>query len=439
MDITNFLESTYDAHEQYDYRMLIYGNYTDIENLERDSFVQVLKPTLEYLDAHYKIHYTLLTPSTIKSLNKPNVKQVIFKLPTYPNLMRTHFDAMEFLKAIDWRSNDYDIIYSHLPEHTSQIANVIHNSTHLMPKIIGYCHWFEVAENAPYAKTMLLNNILGVLEMEECGVNSQWLKERVLNEAKEYFNQQTIDKLDKIIQPHYLGVDRVEEHGDTIPKSVIFNHRANGYTGWNWFVEVMDELWQRRQDFTVYTTYAKIDRPWNKQINEPTREGYINQLKRMKFGVACFEGYSAWSISTTDGLSVNVPYLLPNKLCYPEMVPADYPYFYNGREDFLTKFEEMLDTKLTYNTTTIAQNMTWNHRVAEWFGGWTNIFQFKGVQKSKVIDEIVDFIRQRKYITKYDLLRELGWGVQIKWSPYRHTLREHPQIKLTAGGYEWIN
>jgi len=437
MDINNFLEESYEANEQYDYRMLIYGNYTDIENLERDSFVQVLKPTLEYLDAHYKIHYTLLTPSTIKSLNKPNVKQVIYKLPTYPNLMRTHFDAIAFLDAIDWRSNDYDIIYSHLPEHTSQIANVIHNSTHLMPKIIGYCHWFEVAENAPYAKTMFLNNILGVLEMEECGVNSKWLKDFVLAEAEEHFNRDVIDKLDRIIQPHYLGVDRVEERGKTIEKSVIFNHRANGYTGWNWFVESMDKLWQKRQDFTIYTTYAKIDRPWNKQINEPTREGYIAQMKRMQFGVSCFEGYSAWSISTTDGLSVNVPYLLPNNLCYPEMVPADYPYLYNGREEFVQKFEEMLDNKLTYNTTQIADKMLWGNRIADWFGGWNNIFKFKVMQNSKAIDNIIDIIHKRNYISKYDLTRELGWGVQIKWSPYRNTLRNHPNIKLTVNGYEW--
>jgi hypothetical protein len=437
MDINNFLEESYEANKQYDYRILIYGNYTDIENLERDSFVQVLKPTLEYLDAHYNIHYTLLTPATINSLNKPNVKQVIFELPTYPNLMRTHFDAIKFLKAIDWRKNDYDIIYSHLPEHTSQISNVIHNSTHLMPKIIGYCHWFEVAENAPYAKTMFLNNILGVLEMEECGVNSKWLKEFVLDEAMEYFNQQTIDKLDKIIQPHYLGVDRIEQNANTIAKSVIFNHRANGYTGWNWFVEEMDKLWEKRQDFTVYTTYAKIDRPWNKQINEPTREGYINTLKRMKFGVSCFEGYSAWSISTTDGLSVNVPYLLPNKLCYPEMVPNNYPYLYDDRTDFVKKFEEMLDTDLIYPTNTIANTMLWDNRISQWFGGWDKVFTFKTMQNSEAIDRIVDIIHRKRYISKYDLSKELGWGVQIKWTPYRNTLREHPNIKLTVDGYEW--
>lgn len=441
MDITNFLELPYDAHQQYDYRMLIYGNYTDIENLERDSFVQVLKPILTNLDSRYKIHYTVLTPSTIKSLNTPNVKQVIYKLPTYPNLMRTHFDATAFLDAIDWRHNDYDIIYSHLPEHTSQIANVIYNSTHLMPKIVGYCHWFEVAENAPYSKTMFLNNILGILEMEECGVNSKWLKDFVLNEAANSFNDDVMKRLTKIIQPHYLGVDRIpsstKEKVQKIDKAVIFNHRANEYTGWNWFVEAMDELCQSRQDFTVYTTYAKIDKPWSKHIDEPTREGYMEHMSRMKFGVSCFEKYSAWSISTTDGLSVNVPYLLPNKLCYPEMVPDDYPYFYNNRTEFIQKFEEMLDNKLTYDTTQLSYNMLWNMRIDQWFNRWDGIFKFKMMQNSKVIDNIIDIIKTRKYISKYDLLRELGWGIQIKWSPYRNILRNHPNIKLTDNGYEW--
>jgi hypothetical protein len=56
---------------------------------------------------------------------------------------------------------------------------------------------------------------------------------------------------------------------------------------------------------------------------------------------------------------------------------------------------------------------------------------------SKAIDNIIDIIRKRNYISKYDLTRELGWGVQIKWTPYRNTLRNHPNIKLTVNGYEW--
>ena len=59
------------------------------------------------------------------------------------------------------------------------------------------------------------------------------------------------------------------------------------------------------------------------------------------------------------------------------------------------------------------------------------------MQKSEAVENILDIIRRKKYISKYDLLRELGWGVQIKWSPYRNTIRTHPNIKLTVDGYEW--
>lgn len=437
MNIDNFLEHDSNVHKAYDYRMLLYGNYTHQSNLERDSFLQVLKPMLAYLDSRYNIHYTLLTPANINSLNRPNLTQVIYPLPSYPNLMRTHFDALNFLKAIDWRNKDYDIVYSFLPEHTTQITNVIHNSTNLAPKIIGSCHWFEVSENAPYAKTMFNNNILGILEMEMCGTDSMWMKNIAIKYASKVFNQDTVDKLEKIMRPHYLGVDTIQKRGEVIPKSVIFNHRANGYTGWNWFVEEMDKLWEKRQDFTVYTTYASIDRAWNKQIDEPTRDGYIAQLKRMKFGVSCFENYSAWSLSTTDGLAVNVPYLLPNSLCYPEMVPTNYPYLYTDRTDFVNKFEQMLDDDIVYDTSKIANSMLWDNRIDQWFDGWKSVFTTKPMQNSKAVHDILDIIKKRGYISKYNLLKELGWGVQIKWSPYRNTLREHKNVVFTHHGYEW--
>ena len=32
---------------------------------------------------------------------------------------------------------------------------------------------------------------------------------------------------------------------------------------------------------------------------------------------------------------MGVPYILPNKLCYPEMVGKDYPLLYEGRDEFL--------------------------------------------------------------------------------------------------------
>ena len=439
MDITNFTKH-YDGKTQYDYKMFVYGNYTYRDNLEADSLVEVLRNVIPYLNSRFKIHFTLMTPQLIKSLSFPNVHQEIYALPTYCNTMRTHFDAIKFLDMIDWRRNDFDIIYSHVPEHTAQIANAIYNNSNLRPKIIGYSHWFEVPQNAPYERTMFDSSMLGVLEMIECGVNSDWLKELVLKNAKKKFRDSVIKDLEHIIQPHYLGVDQYRPRSkNIIPKSVIFNHRPSGYTGWDWFVKQMDAIWEDRQDFTVYTTLAEVDRPWNKKVNLPTRSEYIGFLWRMQFGVGCFQNYSAWSISVTDGLSVSVPYLLPNDFCYPEMVPPDYPYLYKGEDEFRAQFEKMLDTPPAYNTAALAQATTWDNRIAKWFDGWDKVFELEGLKtETEGYNSVVKIIRESKYITKKDLLDKLGWGVRVKWSPYRNLMRQDKHIKFTKDGYEWV-
>jgi hypothetical protein len=349
--------------------------------------------------------------------------------------MRTHFDAEKFLKLIDWRHKDFDIIYCHVPEHAAQIANVVYNNTHLRPRLIGYSHWFEVPENAPYERTMFDQAVLGTLELEELGVNSDWLKQLVLKYAAKTYQPHVVKQLDKIIQPHYLGVDTVRPRGDIWKNAVIFNHRDSAYTGWDWFVPAMDELWNRRRDFTVYTTLTQVDKPWNKRIKAPSRDGYLDLLQRMQFGVGCFEKYSAWSISTTDGLSVNTPYLMPAGLCYPEMVPSDYPYLYTGRDEFIRKFEDMLDHPPTYDTSPIAQGMLWENRIAHWFNGWDDVFDLTPVKNSKVVDELVELIKKNKSMTKFQLMKELNWGVQVKWTPYRNYLRQHPNITLYKNRY----
>lgn len=439
MDISNFF---YDEHEhkEYKYKVLIYGNYTFRDNLEADSLVVVLRNVIPFLSKRYSVHFTLIVPEVIKSLWFDNVDQIIYELPTYNNTMRTHFDANAFLEIINWREKDFDIIYSHVPEHTAQIANCVYNNSHFRPKIVGYSHWFEVKENAPYEKTMFLASMAGLLEMEECGVNSNWLKQLVLKEASKYFKDDVIDKLDKIIQPHYLGVDMTLDRSPSVEKkSVIFNHRPSGYTGWDWFIDVIDEIWKTRQDFTVYSTLAQVDRPWNKQIDVKSREQYMEKLATMQFGVGCFQSYSAWSISVTDGLSVNVPYLLPRELCYPEMVPADYPYLFSDRAEFIKKFNEMLDADTFIDTKQIAEGMVWDSRIEKWFGGWDNVFNLPSIGDSEAFTRILEIIEENKFISKRKLITKLGWGVQMKWSRYRNKLREHKNIKLTKHGYEWID
>jgi hypothetical protein len=145
---------------------------------------------------------------------------------------------------LDLHNQDYDIIYSHLPEHTLQLSNYIYNNVGTKPKIVGYCHWYEVKENTGYPKNVFDLNILGTLEMEECGVNSEWLKKLVIDRAAKTFNEDVIEKLKTIIQPHYLGTDNDFNGLGLIEKSILFNHRPNDYTGWNSFIKTMDKLWE---------------------------------------------------------------------------------------------------------------------------------------------------------------------------------------------------
>ena len=436
---------------QYDYKILLYGNYTYRKNLEADSLVEVLRHTIPFISKRWKVHFTLLIPEFVQSLDFPNVDQRIYELPSYINTMRQHFNTKQFMKHVDWRHNDFDIVYTHLPEHTLQIANCLSNNSNLSPKYIGYSHWFEVPQNAPYgdrggihkddpARALYLS-VAGLLMQDECGVNSDWLKQLTIKEASKHWNQGVLDRLQKIIQPHYLGVDRVNVRKDYKDKTVVFNHRGAGYTGWEWFVKVCDEIWEQRQDFKVYTTLTQVDRPWNERVNCESRDEYMDFLSTMKFGVGTFQTYSAWSISTTDGFSVGVPYLLPNKLCYPEMTSVaknPYPYLYDDRNDFIKKFNEMLDNPITYDTSDLADNMIWEERISNWFGGWKNVFDLESVSETESVLKIKDFIKDKGFVTKKNILDYLGWGVRIKFSPYRNALRKYKEIKFTKYGYEWI-
>ena len=440
--MNSFIE--YNQDKAYKYRILVYPNETFQKDLEKDSYVVVLRNVINELNkVRDDIHWTILTSKHVKSLQFENTEQLIISMPSYPNKMRTHFNADEILKVIDWRNEEYDIVYSHLPEQTLALSNLFKNSTNLSPKLIGYSHWFEVKENSNYTPTMLSQNLLGVLEMEECGVNSEWLKEFTIEKSKELLNNKQVGKLEKIIQPHYLGIDNVSPDHEYEPKTILFNHRDNDYTGYSWFVEQMDELYKTRQDFKVFTTLTTLDRPYAERVKLSSREEYLNFVRKMHMGVGCFKTYSAWSISTTDGLSQGVPYVLPNKLCYPEMVGKDYPLLYEEK-DFLSTIESMLDNpnqrqEAKDYLSPLLPDFKWGGRVLKWFNNWETFNEWEVFGDTKAYRRIVKFIKDRGSVTKYDIFRMLGWGRRVDWSPYRNRLRNEKDIKLTKDRYEVIN
>ena len=443
MNIFNFTEQK-DNDKEYKYKVLVYPNITYMKDLEKDSYVVVLRNVIKELNkVRDDIHWTILSPTEVKSLIFPNTTQLPIELPSYPNAMRTHFNHKQLLKTINWKKNDYDVVYTHLPEHTLQLSNMFVNETNINPKFIGYCHWFEVPENTAYAKTMLMHNIAGILEMDECGVNTEWLKELVLDKAKCVYHPRVISELDDIIQPHYLGVDDISTGHNYKPKTILFNHRDNEYTGYTWFVKQMDELYKKRQDFKVYTTLTDLDRPYAERVKLHGRDDYLNFVRSMHMGVGCFQKYSAWSISTTDGLSQGVPYILPDKMCYPEMVGEQYPLLYksNNATSFKDTIENMLDNPTVRDEANKylepkLKGFRWSERVLKWFDNWKQIEDLKPMSDTESYKRILDFIHNKKSVSKKDILEHLNWGVRISFSEYRNRLRQEPTIKFTKDRYE---
>ena len=205
MNLNNFIDVK-DNDKEYGYNILVYPNITYQKDLEKDSYVVVLGNIIRELNKiRDDIYWTIISPRQIDSLDFDNTEQIILPLPSYPNAMRTHFDFKTIIREIDWKKKDYDIVYTHLPEHALQLKNLLYNNTNLNPLFIGYTHWTEFPEITNYEMTMMDVNILGLLEMERCGINTLGQKELILKNAKKSFNKESLIRLDEIIVPNYLG------------------------------------------------------------------------------------------------------------------------------------------------------------------------------------------------------------------------------------------
>ena len=451
------------AKKEYKYRMLVYPNITKKYNeIRKDSYIVLIPSLLNTLSKIRKdIHITILNPIYLDELEGlKNVEQRIYnqRFASNNNKMRTSFffDGGAFMDLLDWNRNDYDIVYSHLPEHTLQLSNLISNQTHSSPKFIGYSHWFETDNTAD--KKMLLQNYIGILEMEECGVNSQWLKDKVLKDARKTFNEKTIQKLERKIQVHQLGIDDydftdVEHKGK---KTIVFNHRGQSYMGWKFFCDAMDRLWKKRKDFKVITfqkdaNASKYEWAENQSPLDVKRDEYFKRLKESYIGVGCFNGYSgggSWSISVTDGLSLGVPFILPKAMVYPQMVGEKYPLFYKWKNEdsFIEMIEQTFDNPKLYKTARkyiqpIVRKMKWLPSVKKWTD-WDEFFNpqtFPMVKsETDAYKKIVNIIKKHKLVSKPQIIGELRWGVSRKFGKYRNRLRLDKRIKFLKDGYEWI-
>jgi len=444
MNIYKFSD-TVDTSDNYKYKILVYPNITFQKDLEKDSYVVVLCNIIRELNKiRDDLHWTIFSPEHINSLDFENTKQLMLPLPTYPNAMRLHFDQKRIIKELDFRHNDYDIVYSHLPEHTLQLKNVFLNETNIEPKFIGYTHWTEFPEITNYAATVMDINFLGLLAMDKCGINTQGQKNLILKNAKTHFNDDVVNRLDEILEPQYLGWEIPKYEKQTTDKKIIvFNHRPHTYKNYPWFLEQMDKLWEQRQDFEVWVPLAESKEREYMTIDKYDRVGYFSKLSSCYLGVSAKQKYGGWAISATDGMSVGVPYMFLDADYYHELA-GDSGLYYREK-DFVGMVNTMLNDERVRNI--------WSQKALNRFehGKWEHaINQFNNMlndtiatlptlkNDTETYKKVVNFISKKKSVTKSDILNMLNWGVRISFSGYRNRLRNEQTIKFTKDRYEVI-
>ena len=451
-------------------RILVYPNITNwknrnIEHLEQDSYVQVIRNQISQLnEIRSDLFFYLVLPQIVPSLrfdnatplittvspskhfkdySKKELKELLdgkkFDLPTYAPTMRSHFDV-EFMRKLLGTQYDFDLVMSHLPEHTHELKNTMYNTTHHTPLFFGYVHWFDIKGVVKTSIDSFLQNITGLLEMDRCYMNTHSQKKLVLEQASETFNDKTLKKIDDILHVQHLGVsekDITNEISSAPRKRIVFNHRPDTYKHFNSFMNVMDMLREQRQDFDVWVPLlSKSNREWVITDNgDGSKEWYYNELKKCCVGYSPKQKYNGWSVATTDGMMNGLPYI---------MFDADYYRELCNRSDFFKNDDETLQLLNKYLDDTDYRN----RKASETLDYIKNELIYKeklivmsdyidellGKSKStstdsKVMQQLVSIIKDNTNgISKQEMFKQLNWGRGIKFSPYRRGLMQHKNI-----------
>ena len=257
--LEQFLENDIDLStiKKSTYQILCVPNITRQTNLNQDSYVLVMENVIKELNKiRSDLFFHIPITKFCSRLDFPNTKQYIFKMPSFPNAMRAHYDFYQWNKVLNAKEIEMDVIWSHLPEQTTNIKNHCHNIYSQDIPVVGYSHWIENSEFAPNWKTTFYhNNITGMLQMDRCGLNTQTQIDALLEEAKEHYSEKTISKLKNIMIPLYLGIetDKISKSvKNNTEKTIVFNHRTKEYRGWKNFIKIIQQLREQRQDFKVF-------------------------------------------------------------------------------------------------------------------------------------------------------------------------------------------
>ena len=423
-------------------RILVYPNITYAKDLEKDSYIQVIYSMITELNKiRNDLFFYLIMPKHMMMFSEiENTHQFIIRFPSYPQNMRMHFNVKDF-DIIRHRKWDFDLIFSHLPEHTLNIKNVLYNTSSHNPPIVGYCHWFDIKDVVVSSMHALNYNLIGILEMKRCYLNTQAQKELVLEEAKSILSKRNCERLDEILTVQHPGIRRSDVIDVTAmekktEKIISFNHRPATYKDFDNFMKVVDELWKQRQDFKVWIPLLETsNRPYI-NVDKYDKQDYYNELRKCRVGYSPKQEYGGWSVATTDGIMNGTPYIMYDAPYYTELNPtAD---FFKTNEEAIKLLNSYLDDHYQRNEQAIIglkhlrENLIYQNEMQQMLDYFDKIVSEEKciTDRSKRFTEMIEIIKREGTVSKCKLTEWMNndrpYGIAL--NPYRRALLKHPNI-----------
>jgi hypothetical protein len=320
-------------------KILVIPNITNLKNLEKDSYIDVIYNHITSLNNIGNYFFHLILPKPVSKLNLPNVKTHLVDISGNILSMRVLFPK-EIIKLL--QNLEYDMVYSHMPD-WFQVARFSKTP------IIGYSHWFEMrscnAEDRLSRMRNFLISLISVDRMEVCFLNTQEQKDIILEEAKETFNIEFLERLDKKLKVWNLGVpkNKIIDPAVTDKENIIvFNHRCIANKNFSSFVKLIKEYRERRTDFKVWLPQLKGIPPENWMDNTKLpKDEYYKKLQVCKVGVQMRQTHYGWSVAATDCMMNGTPMIFQTSACYEEIDPT--AQFFKYKKDFFNMLDKMLD------------------------------------------------------------------------------------------------
>ena len=424
-------------------RILVYPNITYSKDLEKDSYIQVIHSMIIELNKiRDDLFFYLVTPKHMPMFSVfSNVHQFVMYFPSYPQNMRMHFDVKDW-NLIRHRRWDFDLIFSHLPEHTLNIKNVLYNTSSHNPPVVGYCHWFDIKDVVVSTMHALNYNLMGLLEMKRCYMNTQAQKILVLEEAEKILSKANCAKLDEILTVQHPGIKKEDIIDDytqfkiEYKKIIVFNHRPATYKDFDNFMATMDKLWEQRQDFKVWIPLLESpNRPYV-YVTKYEKQKYYEELRRCCVGYSPKQLYGGWSVASTDGIMNGVPYIMYDALYYKELNPtAD---FFKTNDEAIRLLNLHLDDHHHRDDQSMAgikyirKNLIYSNEIQQMLNYFDKIVsEEKSITgRSNRYKEMIETVKKEKKISKYQLTEWINndrpYGVAL--NPYRRALLNHSNI-----------